>query len=264
MAPKKTTTKKKEGKDICFETPSRYSIGLEVVQAGDRGLLMNDYSQKSFEEMLAKQIGYILERQPKKINECIENAITRNVAGDVSMPTVCMKKAIRSAAYGKENVPKGLRRGVWIIGGSIPITYETMEEVVHPVMVGPWNNRVKDLRFRPLFQGWKARFIIEHSETIPLQALINLINEAGRGGWGEWRPSKGDGEYGTFAISRAIHDPEELKEVAAICKPIIKPLVIPEWARNAEIDPTLLAKLMRDGGVADNTEEDSKSEVAFS
>lgn len=255
----KEATRTKKTQQVIFETPAQFTFGLEIV-GDDQGLLMHDFSQKSFEEMLAKQVGYVLERQPKKINECIEQAITRNTAGDVVMPTVCMKKAIRSAAYGKENVPKGLRRGVWILGNSIPITYEKMEEVVHPVMVGPWNKRVKDLRFRPLFLGWKARFIVQHSENIPLQALINLINEAGRGGWGEWRPSKGDGTYGTFTISRAIDDVKELAEITKICKPAIRPLVIPEWAKNVEIDPKLLSKVMQQ----DDTDEEQEGEVAFS
>jgi hypothetical protein len=262
-ATKKTTKKaatRKRGQQVVYETPAQFTFGLEIV-GDEQGLLMHDFSQKSFEEMLAKQVGYVVERQPKKINECIEQAITRNTAGVVSMPTVCMKKAIRSAAYGKDNVPKGLRRGVWIVGGSIPITYEKMEEVVHPVMVGPWNKKVKDLRFRPLFLGWKARFVVQHSENIPLQALINLINEAGRGGWGEWRPSKGDGSYGTFTIARAIDDPKEMAEITKICKPAIRPLVIPEWARNAEIDPKLLSKVMQGD---DGTAEEEEKGQAFS
>lgn len=248
---------------MVWERPARYRFGLEIV-GDEQGLLMNNYSQKSFEEMLAKQVGYLLERQPKNIRECIENAITRNTAGDVSLDTVCMKKAIRSAAHGKQNVPKGLRNGVWVVGGSIPITYEVMQEVVHPVMVGPWNKKVKDLRFRPLFLGWKARFVIEAMEKIPLQALINLINEAGRGGLGEWRPSKGDGAFGTFTISRAIDDLKEVEEVLTICKPIIKPLVIPEWARDAKISPELLARIMRGEEEIevnnDKVEEDTEEE----
>lgn len=266
---KKTTTKKtptrKAAQEVAFEVPARYRFGMEI-RGDEPGLLMHNFSQKSFEEMLAKQVGYLLERQPKKVNECIEQAITRNTEGAVALDTVCMKKAIRSAAYGKKNVPKGLRNGVWIIGGSIPITYERMEDVVHPVMVGPWNNRVKDLRFRPLFLGWSARFVVEHDEKIPLQALVNLINEAGRGGLGEWRPSKGDGAFGTFTISRVIDDPKEMAEVVALCKPIIKPLVIPEWARDAEINPELLAKIMRGEHEAANAgrEEDGQDQIAFS
>lgn len=252
----KTVEEATTAKNIVLETLAQFSFGLEIV-GDEQGLLMNDFSQKSFEEMLAKQVGYLLERKPKVISECIEQAITRNTAGSVAMPTVCMKKAIRSAAYGKENTPKGLRRGVWILGNSIPITYEQMKEVVHPVMVGPWNKKVKDLRFRPLFLGWKARFIVQHSENIPLQALIHLINDAGRGGWGEWRPSKNDGIYGTFTISRAIDDKEELAEIATLCKPAIRPLVIPEWAKNAAIDPALLAKVMQE---ASSTEDEEKEQ----
>jgi hypothetical protein len=106
--------------------------------------------------------------------------------------------------------------------------------------------RTPDVRFRPSFEGWRARLIIEFSDTIDVQSVVDLLNRAGRVGVGEWRPEK-DGTNGTFIVSRHISNPKEIATVRDECSvPLVK-LVIPEWALNAEMSPEILAKIA-DGG----------------
>ena len=102
--------------------------------------------------------------------------------------------------------------------------------------------KVPDVRFRPAFEDWSARFIVIFSQQLPVETIVDLISKAGKIGIGEWRPEK-DGSFGTFEISRAISDPKELKEVRELCRTPLKKLVIPEWAMHLEITPEMLNKL---------------------
>jgi len=52
----------------------------------------------------------------------------------------------------------------------------------------------------------------------------------------------------------------EVKEVTAICKPHLKPLIIPEWAMNAEIDTELAAKIAGSQNSHSEEEEDIESQ----
>jgi hypothetical protein len=102
--------------------------------------------------------------------------------------------------------------------------------------------RAPDVRFRPMFEGWKARLVIQFSDAIAMQSVVDLVQRAGRVGLCEWRPEK-DGTFGTFRVSRAITDPKEIAEVRDICSPQLRSLKIPEWALDAEIDPELLQRV---------------------
>jgi hypothetical protein len=87
-----------------------------------------------------------------------------------------------------------------------------------------------------------ARFVIEYTDNYSVESIIDLIARAGRVGVGEWRPEKG-GTYGTFVINKAL-TAEEIDETIKRCAPMVKELVIPEWAMDVELDPHLLQKVV--------------------
>ena len=150
-----------------------------------------------------------------------------------------------------------LRQALYIEGASIPITFDKMIPRMDMVRTSGMA-RTPDVRFRPMFEGWKARFYISFSDSVAVQSVVDLVNRAGGVGLGEWRPEK-NGTFGTFFVSRHINDPEELAEVVDICSPSLVKPVIPEWAMDAEIPADVLKKIA--GGNAGETEDRDEEDV---
>jgi len=76
---------------------------------------------------------------------------------------------------------------------------ELSEDVVK---VGPFNNRVPDLRYRPSFRKWSIELNISLIKTgmFKMEDIVNAIQMGGfMNGIGEWRCEK-DGEFGGFHV----------------------------------------------------------------
>jgi len=91
------------------------------------------------------------------------------------------------------------------------------------------------------------------------QSVSDLLQRAGDVGIGEWRPEK-NGTHGTFELVRGMTDLDEIAEVEAACKVPLKTPEIPEWALDADIDMTQLAKIFspEGDGEGEREEEDKK------
>jgi len=241
-------------KQLVIEQPNILSVGLEVTGTAD--LIQNRFSQKSVEQMLKKHMGISVQRESKKPREVLEDATVRNIEGVIAMPPTGFKLAMISAATQVKGLKKTqLRTALFIEGNSIPITYREMVprmDICRTSGIG----RVPDVRFRPSFQDWKARMIIQFSDTLSVQSVVDLLNRAGQVGVGEWRPEK-NGVFGTFKVTRHISDPKELGEVAAQCASPLVPLRIPDWAMDAEISPEVLQKIF-----SEQSEPESESVAA--
>jgi hypothetical protein len=225
---------------IVIEQPQTLFVAVEI--KGTAPLIQNKFNQKAVEEMLRKHMGLSVQKEKKVPAECVERATVMNADGKVCMPPTAFKKAMLTASTAIKSLKKTqLRTSVFVVGSSIPLEYSRMiprMDMVRCSGIG----RVPDVRFRPSFEDWSARMIIEFSETLPPQTVVDLLNRAGAVGVGEWRPEK-DGSFGTFYISRNITETKEIKEVRRECAVIIPPLVIPEWAMNAELTPEILQRL---------------------
>jgi hypothetical protein len=239
-----------------IEQRSTMSIALEIT--GSAPIIQNCFSQKAIEEMLRKHMGLSVQREKKIPSECLDRATIRNTSGAVCIPPTAIKKAMLTAAAQIKGLKKtNLRTQIFIEGGSIPIAYSQMiprMDMVRTSGVG----RTPDVRFRPCFEDWSARLIIQFSEILPVQTVVDLLLRAGDVGIGEWRPEK-DGTFGTFSVTRNITDPKEIDEIRKSCRPGLVALRIPEWAMNAELSPEILAKIgAGDGDEEEGTDKDSE------
>lgn len=232
-------------KSLVIAQPTILSVALEVEGTAD--LIQNKFSQKSVEQMLRKHMGISVQREAKKPREVLEDATVYNMDKRVAIPPTCFKMAMLGAASQLKGLKKTeLRMALFIQGNSIPITYSAMVprmDIARTSGIG----RVPDVRFRPSFQDWKARIIIQFTDTLTVQTVVDLLNRAGNGGVGEWRPQK-NGTFGTFRVSRHIDTPQEIGEVAAECAVPLIPLTIPDWALDMEIDPSVLQKIFASQG----------------
>jgi len=247
---KTVTTTIKPG-DPVITQPNTFSTALEL--KGTAPLIQNNFSQKAIEQMLRKHMGLAVTREVKKPSDCVENATIRNVKGDVCIPPMALKKAMLTAASGVKTLKKTqLRTSIYIVGQSLPIKYSKMVPRMDMVRTSGMS-RTPDVRFRPAFDEWSVRVVIEYSDTLAVQTVIDLVQRAGSVGLGEWRPEK-DGVFGTFKIERAITLMKEITEVRKACSVSLVPLVIPPWAMDLEISPDLMRRIANS-----NTEEDEES-----
>lgn len=236
---------------LVIQQPTIMSVGLEVT--GTAALIQNRFSQKAVEEMLRKHMGISVQRQAKKPREVLEDATIYNTDHRVSVPPTAFKAAMISAAGQLKGLKKtDLRTSLFVQGNSVPITYDEMIPRMDMCRLSGIS-RTPDVRFRPCFQGWKARMILEFGDILNLQTVVDLLNRAGRVGVGEWRPQR-NGTFGTFQVTRNITDPAELAEVHAECSVPLVPLRIPSWALDADIDPEVLQKIFSEQGQAEDSE----------
>lgn len=237
---------------VVIAQPNVFSVALEV--EGTSPLIQNNFSQKAMEQMLRKHMGITVQREPKVPSKCIEAATTYNVDHKICIPPTAFKKGMLSASTLIKGFKKTqLRIQLYVEGNSIPITYSRMEPRIDIVKTSGMN-RTPDIRFRPSFHDWKARLVLQFSEMLRVQSVVDLLNRAGNSGVGEWRPEK-DGTFGTYRVVRHISDPKEVAEVRDICRPTLVPLVIPPWAMDVEMSPEILSRIAAGNDAPPDDEE---------
>jgi len=232
------------------------STPFEIV--GTAPLIMNKFSEKSIHQMLRKHMNLPQAREAKVPRELIEAAIHRNTAGAIAIPSTAIKKSILAAASATKTFAKNkvaLKCGVFIRGASIPITFKSMTPRMD-IVRNSGVSRVPDVRFRPQFNDWSARFVITYDEEVTsLSTIIDLIVRAGYVGLCEWRPEK-SGDYGTFEInSSKVFSPKETQEILNICKPALQTIAIPDWALEANLTIKDIEGIVR-GTAGDDLEEE--------
>lgn len=232
--------------------PTILSLCVEV--EGTAPIIQNCFSQKAVEEMLRKHMGLSVQREKKVPAECIERATVRNTEDVICIPPTGFKKAMLTAAMQVKGLKKTqLRCTLFVEGGSIPFNYSRMVPRMDMVRLSG-QGRTPDVRFRPMFEDWKARINILFPESVPAQTVVDLLNRAGNVGVQEWRPEK-DGTFGTFVVARLVSDQKEIATIRKECRPQIKPLFIPDWAMNVELSDELIKRIANQ-----DDEEDADSE----
>jgi hypothetical protein len=237
------------------------SIAVEI---GGRSLIQNAFSQKAIEEMLRKHMGLSVQREKKNPRKVIEDAIVRNVDGAVCMPVVAVKCAMLTASGTVKTFERKktlLKTSLYVEGDSIPLEFDRMVPRMDLVRLQDMN-RTPDIRFRPNFMDWKMRFVLVYANDLfQVQTMLDLLQRAGDVGVGEWRPEK-NGTHGRFQILRAIESSKEIAEVRAACAVPLKTPEIPEWALDANIDMTLLARLFAPGADGGDVTDTAKEVTA--
>lgn len=226
--------------EIAIEQPRTLGVFLEIT--GTAPIIQNNFGQKTIEEMLKKHMGITTIREKKKPSEACERAKIYNLDKRICMPPIAFKKAMLTAASLTKSLKKtNLRQSIFIEGQSVPITF-SREEMRMDMVRTSGMTRQPDIRFRPMFHDWKARLAIFFSDSISVQSVVDLVNRSGSCGVGEWRPER-NGTFGTFVVTRNITDKKEQAAVRRECASPLVPLVIPDWARDSEIDPEMLSKI---------------------
>lgn len=168
---------------------------------GQTPLIPHKWSEKAKRLMLDKQQGKAVEKKPPKNPKEEANAATYWLAkGKPGMPATAFKAAIADAARHFDGLAiVTVKQAVFVRGEGVdqlvPIVGEmSMREDMPRNATG-----VVDLRYRNQFFPWSAELEIEYvASALTPEALLALVDAAGLGGVGDWRPSAPKSKSGTY------------------------------------------------------------------
>lgn len=193
-------------------------IGLQTFHipiVGVTPLIMHKWSEKALQMMRDKQSGKKSRKKldPKDPAAEAEAATYRLPDGRPGMPATAFKAAIVGAARLFDGITLVETKQLIFVEGEgpdqlVPIEGEyTIREDTPRIGMG-----TTDLRYRPCFPEWKAALRVSFLPSkIDPESIANLVDAAGLGGVGEWRPSAPKSTTGTFG--RFQVDPDELAMV---------------------------------------------------
>jgi hypothetical protein len=177
---------------------------------GTSPLIMQRWSEKAKESMLAKQMKKVVVREAKDPEAQYESSkyILPDVGkkpGGPGFPAGNFKECCVRGGKALGMVMTD-SRGAFFIKG----VYSPRDGRMLVPIKGEWSMRedpvrlesgVADLRYRAQLVDWSATLEIEYIETaISIEQIINALNAGGFGcGVGEWRPQH-KGEFGRFEV----------------------------------------------------------------
>jgi hypothetical protein len=183
---------------------------IDVPIEGVTPYIANNWSQKALTEIRDKQMGKAKTKKAPKVPEDDYKAARYRLDDERDgIPASAFKSAIVEAAgfYNRATITQTLlKRAVVVIGEGpdqlVPLDVAPiMREDAVRIAMG-----TTDLRYRPMYWPWKATLSIEFvASVISPSTVFHLVDAAGLGGVGEWRPSapkSKTGSYGRFRVAR--------------------------------------------------------------
>lgn len=178
---------------------------LEVPIAGTAPLIVHRFDEKAKEMMLqAQQTKTRAKKEPKDPVACFERSMYRLADGGHGFPAVGFKSAMVDSARMFDGVKMTeLRAALHVLGEGhdqlVRIEAETPRMREDTVRVGMGT---ADLRYRAEYHPWTAVLTIRFVPSlISAASVVAIVDAAGLGGVGEWRPSKAKtGIFGTFEV----------------------------------------------------------------
>lgn len=183
---------------------ARGTINVPIV--GTAPLIVHRFDEKAKLMMLeAMQSKVRLKKAPKDPESEFQRSMYRFPDGGHGFPAVGFKAAMVDSARVFEGVRMTELRACIQVVGSGPEQLIRIESESDPrmredaVRVGMGT---ADLRYRAEYTEWNAMLKINFVPSmISAESVFALVDAAGLGGIGEWRPSKAKtGIFGTFAV----------------------------------------------------------------
>lgn len=180
---------------------------VDIPIVGTAELIVHAWGEKAKRQMLEKQMnpGTRPKKEPKDPVADYEASFYRLEDGSPGFPATGLKKAIVGACRLFDGLPMTQARiAIRVLGeGQLQLVRIQGEPYMREDMVR-LETGVADLRYRAGFPEWEALLRIKfNAALLSLNSLVNLVDGAGQGGIGEWRPEKSpSGSFGTFEVKR--------------------------------------------------------------
>jgi hypothetical protein len=180
---------------------------IEVEIRGLTPIIPHKWAEKAIAQMRSKQGGNAVDKLPPKVAEDEAYQATYWLPdGRPGMPATAFKAAMVGACRLFDEPPMTLAKVLFYVEGEgpeqlVPIDCDSIEMREDL----PRNsNGNPDLRYRNQLVGWSARLTIRYTASrISEASIVALLDAAGRGGVGDWRPSapkSATGMYGTWEV----------------------------------------------------------------
>lgn len=173
---------------------------------GTAPLIVHRFDEKAKEMMLqAQQTKTRAKKEPKNPVGDFERSMYRFPDGGHGFPAVGFKAAMVDAARLFDGVKMTeLRAALHVVG-------EGLDQLVRIIGDEPRMREdtvrvgmgTADLRYRAEYTEWSAELVVNFIPSmISVESVVAIVDAAGLGGIGEWRPSKAKtGIYGTFQVA---------------------------------------------------------------
>lgn len=186
-------------------------VEYSFVIVGTAPLIVNRWSEKARNMMLEKQqTSARSKKEAKDPVSLFEASKYRLADGTDGFPAVGFKAAIVHAARLFEGVTQvSVKQSVVVLGSGRDVRGDdlvTLEYSSCEMREDTPRNAtgVADLRYRAMYLDWSATLRVRTvAGQIDEESLFALVDAAGVGGVGEWRPTSpksATGSYGTFEI----------------------------------------------------------------
>lgn len=168
---------------------------------GQTPLIPHRWSEKSKRMMLDKQQGKaVAKKSPKSPEQEADDATYWLPDGRTGMPATAFKAAIADAARHFDSVSIVTAKQSIFVVGEGPEQLVAIDGDREMFEATPRNSSgVADLRYRNRIWPWRADLEIEYiSTTLTIESVFALVDAAGVGGVGDWRPSSPKSKSGTY------------------------------------------------------------------
>jgi hypothetical protein len=184
-------------------------VTFEIPIQGTAPLIANRWSEKAKEIMLsAQQSSARTKKAPKDPVANFEAARYRFPDGRDGFPATAFKAAIVHAGRMFDGITQVALKQMVVVTGE-----QVGQEQLVPLDFGEVIMRedtvrnasgVADLRYRPQYAPWSATLKVKTiAGQFDIESLFALVDAAGIGGVGEWRPTapkSATGTFGTFEV----------------------------------------------------------------
>lgn len=199
--------------EITLKRIGRAMASIQI--EGTAPLIVNKFSAKARQIMLDKQMGKTVQRQPKSPEELYEASLYPMSNERYGFPAVAFKAAVVDGVRyfkGSKLTMTGAKQMIFVKGEGadmlVPLTgMPKMREDTVRNATG-----VADIRFRGEFWPWSATLeIVYVPSMIDVSSILALVDAAGMGGVGEWRPASKESKTGSYGTWHVID--QDVKEV---------------------------------------------------
>lgn len=204
MPPKAKTEVETATTTVVLKPIEKATVQIPIV--GVSPLIPHNWSQKALEHMRSTQAqNRTTTRAPKDAAAEAEAAQYHLPDGRYGMPATAFKAAIVGACRLFGGISMVLAKQIIFVNGTgpdqlLPLIgeYEMREDTPRNANGSP------DLRYRYYWFPWKVTLSITFLPSqISMDSIYLLVDAAGHGGVGDWRPSapkSGSGTYGRFEV----------------------------------------------------------------
>lgn len=190
--------------EIKLEPVEREEIEIAIVGASP--LIPHKWSEKSLRMMREAQSGAKAraKRTAKVPEEEAEGALYRLPDGSPGMPATAFKAAMVGAARLFQGVTMtSLKAAVFVFGEGADQLVQVEGDMTLREDTPRNATGVADLRYRYAFWPWRATLRVEYlTAVVDKESVVALVDAAGNGGVGDWRPSAPKSLTGTFGRFR--------------------------------------------------------------